>query len=314
MDQDPPSPHGADDLPPDEPTTASDPVAASDPLADERPAWMTGGPPDAPGTGTPLSPPTAPAYTLPTIDPSPSSPPKDSGRQKGIAAVGVALAVFAGAFALKFVIGFLVAGAASSVIGAAFGGPWDRLPAETRDQLNQRAEAALGDAASGLSTSEKSDKLVDMGDRGLTRLDDATLIRRIELYQIGLDAVDEATCAAIMRSSMTGPVTGDDALALVGALSTERFAEWAEIWVQALEAEASGAPPVRTLSDADSTAMFDAIFAGISDAEFSTIQALSDGTTVTDTEACDANRAIYAAGLGLDDVNRAAFALTDVAP
>ena len=40
--------------------------------------------------------------------------------------------------------------------------------------------------------------------------------------------------------------------------------------------------------------MYDAVFAAVSDDELETIQALSVGTTVTDAEACQANRALYA--------------------
>ena len=271
-------------------------------------------PPDTDQPVDPAPPPVAPAYTIPTIDPSPSTPPKASGARKGIVGIGIAIAVFVAAFALKFGFGFLVGSAAAGVFGAAFGGPWDHLPAETRDQLNQRAEAAISASASGLSDAEKEAKAVEMGRQGLARLDDQTLIRRVELYKAALDATDEATCAAVMRSSMTGSIAEDDAQAVVGAFTTEQFGEWAEIWVQALEAEAAGVPAVRTVSDGDSSAMYEAIFAGVSDDELATIQALSVGTTVTDAEACQANRALYGAGLGLDDANLAAFALTDVAP
>ena len=226
----------------------------------------------------------------------------------GAAALGVLL----GVFAVKVIIGLVVGGVAASAFGAAFGGPWDRLPSETKDQLNQRAEAALGAAGNGLSDTEKGAKLIELGRHGLSRLDDQTLIHRVELYKAALDALDETTCAAVMRSSMAGAVSDEDAKELVGSLTTEQFGEWVDIWVRALEAEAKGDPPARTVSDSDSSAMYEAVFAGVSDDELATIQSLSVGTTVTDAEACQANRALYAAGLGLDDANLGAFALTDV--
>ena len=287
-------------------TTAPD-TAPPQSTAPAPASWMLGDAPAPPPPATAIP-------TFPTIDPSPSSTPKPSGARKGFTAIVAAIAALFGVFAVKFIIGFLVAGAAASAIGAVFGGPWEHLPSSTRDNLNQRVEAALGDDTSGLSDSEKSAKLFDMGDRGLSRLTDETLIRRITLYKIALEATDEATCAAILRSSMKGPVSEVDSRKLIGAFTTEQFGEWAEIWVQALEAEAKGAPPTRTVSDADSSAMFDAVFSAVSDEDVATIQSLSDGKTVTDTVACQANRALYTAGLGLDDAKLAAFALTDVAP
>ena len=183
-----------------------------------------------------------------------------------------------------------------------------------RQDLNQRVDSALGDDANGLSDSDKNAKVAAMGQRGLSRLDDATLLRRVQLYKIALDASDEATCAAVFRSSMEGPVSDDDANRMLGGLTTDQFGEWAEIWVQALEAEATGAPPARSVSDDQSNGMFEALFAAISQDDFATIQALSAGTVVTDAAACQANRALYTAGFGLDGANLALFALTDVAP
>jgi len=320
VDQDPLAPLLPDDrltgdvsAPP--PPDASDPFAPPEPspavpgaVAETRASWMLG---DA-ATSPPS--PVAAAPMLPTIDPYQVSPSNAAGPRKGIAAAAAALAALFGVFAVKVIIGFLVAGAATSAIGAVFGGPWDHLPSVTKGRLNQRVEAALGQGAKGLSDSDKSAKLYAMSLAGLARLSDQTLIRRVELYKLALDTTDEATCAAILRSSMKGLVADADKKKLIGSLTTDQFSEWAEIGVQALEAEAKGAPPARKVSTADSNAMYYAILAAVSGQDVATIKALSGGTTVTDTAACHANRSVYAAGLALDDAKRAAFALTDVAP
>ena len=180
MDEDPVAP-----LPPDD-TPTGDPFPPP-PTDTERPAWLSGGAGRCGSRRRRRPPSAAAAYSLPTIDPSPSSPPKASGARKGITAAAIALAALVGVFAVKVVLGFVVGTAAANIFGSAFGGPWEHLPAETRDQLNQRAEAALGDGGGRPSDDEKGAKLIEHGPHGLARLDDQTLIRRVELYKAALE-------------------------------------------------------------------------------------------------------------------------------
>lgn len=229
-------------------------------------------------------------------------------------AVAAGLVVVVGYLGIKFLLGFVVAGAAAGAIGAVFGGPWDHLPSDTRDRYEARIEAAIGDSLKGLSDADQAKRLTDMQAGGLPRLDDSTLVDRVQIFNAALNATDEHTCAMVMRVSFGDPIDKDSAKKLIGSLSTTAFSRWVEIAIEAIEAQAKAAPPARTPSEAASSAMYDAVFAGVSATDQATIASVSSGTAVSDGVLCAAGRAIYAAGLGLEPTQRATFALVDVQP
>ncbi len=249
----------------------------------------------------------------PTLAGEAALPPSPAARpRRQFLAVAGGLVVVVGYLGVKFLLGFVVAGAAAGAIGAVFGGPWDHLPSDTRDRDVARIEAAVGPSFKGLSDADQAKRLADLQAGGLPRLDDATLIDRVGIFAAALNATDEHTCATVMRVSFGDPFDKESAKKLIGSLDSTAFSRWVEIAVEAIEAESKAAPPARKPSDAEANAMFDAVFARISPTDQATIASVQSGTAVSDGVVCAAGRAIYGVGLGLEPAQRATFALTDV--
>ena len=197
------------------------------------------------------------------------------------------------------------ADAVAVAVRALFGSSWDRLPPATRDLLERRIEAAGADTG-----------LKELVDGGMPRLDDQTLVHRAQLYLAALKASDEATCAAITNGALTSAADASPAVvaALLGSLDPALYGQWAEIQVEATEAQAKGAPPARTLVQADVDAMYAALDARMPATDKATSQALRDSSAVSPAALCSLNRSLYVAGLGLDPKNLSTFALVDASP
>jgi hypothetical protein len=279
------------------PVPAVPPVPPVPPQTGDRAPWMPSAPDPSLSAGG-LVPP-------PAIGSAPKS-------RKGIVAIGTAVVAFVGFIAIKVIIGFLVVGAATGAIGALFGGPWDRLPSDTRNQFESRLEAAVGPTFDSLSEADQGTKVTALLTGGLPRLDDATLISRLKLEAAAVNATDEATCAAFFRAALKSEPVEELSGKLIGSLDTATFAQWAEINVEAIEAESKGAPAARVPSDDDSNTAYAAVFASLSPADLATIQSVSGGTDQPDAAVCSAEKGLYAAALKLDAKSLATFALIDV--
>jgi hypothetical protein len=239
-----------------------------------------------------------------------------SPRRRGrVTAAALGSLAIAAALLLKFVIPLVLGGVAASAMGSLFGGPWDRLPSDTQSRLEQRFDAAMGDSLKGLSDADRGTHLEAMLTGGLPRLDDQTLIRRLQIESASLDATDEKTCAAFAQEFVKGHVTTETSRKVLGSLDPQRYGEWIEINLTALEAESKGAPPRRVPSQADADAMSAALVGRVPPNHLATMQALdADGTAVLDAASCSAARAVYVAGLGLDPKTLATLALVEVSP
>ena len=165
-----------------EPAPPIEPPAAS---VDPPPAPDTAGPPPAPAPGgvyaasvstdgSGILAPTAPAA-------------RNRGRWAVIGALGVAAAIFIG----KVAIGLLTATAVSGVLGGVFGGPFQKVPTDQREQMEKRFDAAVGDSLKGLSDTDIDAKVQAMLTDGLPRLEDAPLVERMQLVVKMADAADE---------------------------------------------------------------------------------------------------------------------------
>ncbi len=248
---------------------------------------------------------------------SAAEPPTKERRspRRRAAVVGVGISAGLGYFGIKIAVGLLAASVVGAVASSLFGGPWERLPSDTRSQLERRLEAALGDSIKGLSDADASARVDAAVTAGQARLDDPTLVRRFRLLTAAVASADGTTCAAFARADVAGhkldPVIAQK---LIDSLDTARLSEWFEINVEAIEAQQRGAPATRSVPLEASQAMFIALDARVSASDTATLIGLANGTPESDAAACAAERSFYVAGLQLDPTNLAVLALSGVAP
>ena len=230
-----------------------------------------------------------------------------------VGAIGL-VAALAVAIGVK-VAPFLAAGVLGSALAGAFGGPWDRLPADVRSGYEQRVESAVGDRLTGLGDAEKANRLEAIIKSGMPRLSDGRLVERLALQTSALASTSESVCAAFGRKSMGGQtVDADTAEAMFGSLETDQLVVLVDISVEAIEAEAFGAPEPVFASEAEASALIDTIFATMTEADIQTIVAVSGGNPTTDAEVCSAIRSLYGGVNDLDPASQVVMARIDVQP
>lgn len=272
-----------------------------------------GAPPTEPATGhvpPPIPPPVWPGGAPESV----VAPPPARPRGRILAAAGIVAAVVIG-LALKFVLPLVVGGVVGSAISGAFGGPWERLPTDVREAYEQRMEAAAGSQLDGLSDAQIATKIDGWLAGGYPRLDDARLVRHLELAVQALGATDEATCAAFGRHSLVGAAFTDESEAkLVGALDSAATVEWVGLNVDAIEAELRGFPEAVAVSGAESDALVTKLLDRLTEAELATFAALGGGESATDPDTCGAIRSLYNGILVLDPADKALMARIDVQP
>jgi hypothetical protein len=220
--------------------------------------------------------------------------------------------VVVGGLCLKVALGIVIGTAVSGVLGGVFGGPFEKLPADHKQTLQQRVEAATGDRFKGLSDADASTRLQEMVLSGLPRLDDELLVEKVHLTTKMLAAADVPTCARLARGS--GTRDADATGTALAAMDPVSVARWYDIVVSAIEAEAKGSPPSRTVATADGARVRSELFAKFSTSEGEQLQALYNGVKTSDAEACSAVRALYAHIEELPAGDLEVAALADVTP
>jgi len=279
-----------------------EPEVASPPQAGPEPEGTPPG--DAPAIG---------GWGSPSAGSEPPSPPSRRPKAVVIGAIGV-VAALAVAIAVK-VLPFLAAGVLGSALAGAFGGPWDRLPADVQRSYEQRFAAAIGDRLDGLSDAEKATRIESLVRSGMPRLSDDRLVRRLGLQSTALRSTSETDCAAFGRQSIGGQtVDNETATALFAALATDDLVEWFGIALEAVEAETRGAPEPVFASEAESAAMIQTLLASMAEADVQTISDVSQAVNVADAEVCTAIRALYDAASNLDPASQMIMARVDIQP
>ena len=242
--------------------------------------------------------------------------PSTSGRRPTTIIVGAIglVAALAVAIGLK-VAPFIAAGVLGSALAGAFGGPWDRLPADVQKGYEQRLEAALGDQLDGLGNAEKASRLEALIKSGMPRLGDGRLVERLGLQTAALMSTSESVCAAFGRKSIGGQaVDADTAEAMFGSLATDQLIALVNISVEAIEAEAFGAPEPVFASEAETAVLIETVFTTMAEADIQTIAAMGEGSPTTDAEVCSAIRSLYGGVDDLDPSSQAIMARIDVQP
>jgi hypothetical protein len=237
------------------------------------------------------------------LEPGLLPPPPASGgwsrrRKGGVIGLIAALIAIPGA---KLLLGIGAASLASGLLAGAFGGPYDRVPQQIRDGWDKRIEAAIPGVAS-MSSSAASDQALKMFADGFVRLDDASEARLGSYILAALAKVDDATCAALVRSKDPGAEAkiGSQALATMDVASVQDFYE---IAVQAIEASGRQSPPARVTSSADMEAVLAKAFSGV---DPTSVAAINDATA-TNAAVCAAVRVAFDAIGTLSVADQAVF-------
>jgi hypothetical protein len=293
-----PDPSPSSSVPPEEPATpGAQPLApgasVEDILARARYLSASEGAaePSAPDADT-----RAPvAWTAAATSDPPAAPPKRR-RTAGLLAGGaIGLLVVLAKVGLKlFAVGAVAAG-----LSGMFGSSWDKVPADQRDALERRFDAAVGSGFDSLSADEQQARLRQMVGDGSTRLDDASLASWERLDQKALAATDTATCAKI-GTAWFFPSESVDATAVAEAyshaydsLGVEDFTQLATLNVMALEAAARQSPAVHaSIPDATIGPIVDTVMAGLTADEQRLLTDLTSGSTASDAAICGLVRAI----------------------
>jgi hypothetical protein len=240
------------------------------------------------------------------------APPPARPKGRILAGAGIVAAVVV-ALAFKFILPFVVGSVVGSAVSGAFGGPWDRLPSDVKEEYTRRLEAAVGNQLNGLSDAEKTTRVEDILLAGYARLSDDRLVRRLELQTLALHRTDDATCAAFGRIGLEGAVgSGEVAVKMLDALGQSATIEWIGINVEAVEAEGRGSPDPIIVSATESDRAYEELIASLSASELESFTLLSSGGESTDAELCQAVRTLYDASLRLDAQSLEVMARIDI--
>ena len=247
--------------------------------------------------------------------PSPSRPPQSAAR-RGLLALAAAGAVAVGGLVVKFGLPLLFGAAASGLLGGVFGGPFEKIPDDQQQALEQRLDSAFGDRLEGKSEAQVLAEIERTLNGGLPRLSDDRLLDRLTLSAALLSAADVPTCAAIARASAAGEPARDAIATAIGALPPESIARWFDINVTAMEAELAGFPAARTTDPAEVDRIAVDLITGLDPAKAALVSDLYGGQAVTmsDDDACGGVRALYEAMNNVGGADRAVIALFDVTP
>jgi len=198
-----------------------------------------------------------------------------------------------GVIAVKVALSLLAVSVAGHLLGAVFGGPYQRLPDDVRGGFEQRLDAALNHQLDGLSDADQKARLNALIFGGLPRLDDATVLAHLRLQVAAVAKADVPTCAAYARIDFAQAKAPTDlSLKLIALLDDAQLQQWAEINVEAIEAEVHKSPAARTVAASDVAPAFGTVLQSMPTADLATVQSMVSGSTVSDAAACSAERSI----------------------
>jgi hypothetical protein len=169
---------------------------------------------------------------------------------------------------------------------------------EMRSRLRALARSGAGDSVQMLVA------------HGLVRLDDQTLIRRMELMSVMLEGSETAICAALVRGN---PGNGQMTLAMA-ELEGKDLEDWVGLLVDAQIAQLEQRP-ARLVPQPMVARGVAAAMAALTDSEEPRMgDILGRFTTASDADACWAGRALFREGAGIAEPDRSALARGLVQP
>jgi hypothetical protein len=260
----------------------------------------------------------APGFGLESPGPAPE--PESRTRTAGLFVVVLVVAIL-GAGAGAAIVGLIGAGNAGPTIDPQMADLADKvyagLPPDARRDLATELERLLGDRVAGKTPTQIATEAALATARGFARLDDATLVRRLELQTTALDRATTRACAAFMRMAFGGVTAFDLSVAaeLVLQLDESELTEWYRLSLDAIRAELNGTPARRSVTDDEFFAAFTPISDRWSAADIALINAVtSSPATATDEDVCRVAKLVYG-DLGiLTPADRAVIALYDINP
>ncbi len=162
----------------------------------------------------------------------------------------------------------------------------------------------------GLARSGAGDSVQSLVAQGLVRLNDSTLIRRMELMSVMLDGSEETICAALSRGT---PGSGQMTLAMA-ELEGPDLEDWAALLIEAQIASLEQRPARHVTQDVLAHGVQAAI-AALSDSDETRMTAiLGRFQAASDRDACWAGRALFKQGAALPEPTRSQLALGLVQP
>lgn len=169
---------------------------------------------------------------------------------------------------------------------------------EIRNTLRTLARSGAGDSVQALVA------------EGLVRLEDSSLIRRMELMSVMLDGSDETICAALSRGT---PGSGQMTLAM-GELEGQDLEDWAGLLIEAQIASLEQRPARHVPAEAFAGGV-QAAMANLPDNEETRITAImSRFESASDADACWAGRVLFQQGVALTEPERSQMARGLVQP
>lgn len=178
-------------------------------------------------------------------------------------------------------------------------------------QIDKRSPTpAIRNTLRGLARSDAGDSVQALVAQGLVRLDDSTLIRRMQLMSVMLDGSEESICAALSRGTPGG---GQMTLAMA-ELDGPDLEDWAALLIEAQIASLEQRP-ARYVTQEVLAHSVQAAMAALPDAQEARIRSiLGRFATASDGDACWAGRALFREGAGLPEPERSQLARGLVQP
>jgi len=169
---------------------------------------------------------------------------------------------------------------------------------EIRNTLRALARSGAGDSVQILVA------------QGLVRLEDSSLIRRMELMSVMLDGSNETICAALSRGT---PGSGQMTLAMA-ELEGQDLEDWAGLLIEAQIASLEQRPARHITAEVLAHSLQTAI-ANLPDNEQTRISSvMSQFQTATEADACWAGRVLFQQGVALTEPERSQMARGLVEP
>jgi hypothetical protein len=187
-----------------------------------------------------------------------------------------------------------------------------RLPVGDQSALRERARV-LAETLSSVGSDQTDERLQEMMVRGVSRLDDEKLVRRLELTGAALGRMDTEFCGGLVRAGLSGKLPSLlHVVAMLSALEPEELADWLDIGLTAAEAELAEGPPRRGLSQPQAASLLERVALRMQATDVDALAAGAEGRLVASSALCRAAIAMYQVSLDLPVKDRAQFALLDV--
>jgi hypothetical protein len=190
----------------------------------------------------------------------------------------------------------------------AFGDQLGALDPADRETVLGEFVSAIGARLEGMSRPAAQAELLRMVSIGTFRLDDATLVRRLELETKEMLGIDVALCAALARGELEVATPSSGTAGLSAPLTPAERLENARITVAAVRAEVARQREPRQITKPETTAIVGAIAKLASPQEATRIHDLATqaaaGHPLSDDDACWLMRVPYRALDRLGEADR----------